>query len=103
MYENEDTILSIAPTQIVLPHKSYHLYSPLICKVQKEEGNFIIENDILDLYAAGKNIDEAEQDFYNEFDSSYLLLSSLPDKELSDRLLRAKKMMNEYIKNITEH
>ncbi len=71
LYENKDTVLSIAPTQLVLENKIYHLHSPLYCKVQKEEEIFIIENDMLNLYAAGNDLDEAEHDLYTEFDSSY--------------------------------
>jgi hypothetical protein len=70
--------------------------------VHKEEGNFIVENEMLDLYASGKTIDEAEHDFYNEFDASFKLFNNLSNDELSDRLLRAKNMMNAYVKEITE-
>jgi hypothetical protein len=100
LYENKDTILSIAPIQIVLEEKVYQLHTPLLCTVQKEDGNYLIENEMLDLYAAGETIDEAEHDFYYEFDASFQLLNSLSDVELSDRLLRAKTMMNSYVKEI---
>lgn len=103
LYENKDTILSIAPSQIVVEDKIYHLHTPLVCIVQKEEGNFIIENEMLDLYAAGETIDSAEHDLYKEFDESYQLLMSLSDEELSERLLRAKNMMKAYIKDITKN
>lgn len=100
LYENKDTILSIAPIQIILDNKIYQLHTPLLCTVQKEDGNYIIENEMLDLYASGETIDEAEHDFYNEFDASFQLLNNLSDEELSDRLLRAKSMMNNYVKEI---
>jgi hypothetical protein len=100
MYENKDTILSIAPPQIVLNNKVYILHTPLLCTVQKEDGNFIVENEMLDLFASGETIDEAERDFYNEFDAAYQLLNNLSNDELSDRLLRAKTMMNAYVKEI---
>jgi|GEM_PF-5446329 hypothetical protein len=101
LYENKDTVLSIAPSQIVLDDRIYHLHNPLNCTVQKEDGNFIIENQMLDLVAAGSTLDEAEHDLYKEFHESYQLLSSISDSELSDRLLRAKIMFNAYIKEIT--
>jgi hypothetical protein len=100
LYENKDTILSIAPIQIVLEEKVCQLHTPLLCTFQKEDGNYIIENEMLDLYAAGETIDEAEHDFHYEFDASFQLLNSLSDVELSDRLLRAKTMMNSYVKEI---
>jgi hypothetical protein len=102
LYENKDTILSIAPLQVVVENKTYYLHTPLLCTVHKEEGNFIVENEMLDLYASGATIDEAEHDFYNEFDASYKLLNNLSNDELSDRLVRAKNMMNAYVKEITE-
>jgi hypothetical protein len=100
LYENKDTILSIAPVQIVLEKIIYQLHTPLLCTVQKEDGNYLIENEMLDLYAAGETIDEAEHDFYNEFDAAFKLLNSLSNEELSERLLRAKAMMNNYVKEI---
>jgi hypothetical protein len=100
LYENKDTQLSIAPASIVLENITYVLHTPLVCTVHKEDGNFIVENDMLDLYAVGENIDEAEHDLYGEFDSSYKLLNSMSDDKLSERLLRAKNMMHAYIKEI---
>lgn len=100
LYENKDTILSIAPIEIVLENKIYKLHTPLLLRVEKEDEIFIVQNEMLDLYASGDTIDEAEHDFYNEFDASYQLLNNLSDKELSDSLLRAKRMMNNYVKEI---
>lgn len=102
LYENKDTIVSIAPSQIILEDKIYHLHTPLLCTVSKDEGNFIIENDMLDLVAYGQTLDEAEHDLYAEFDSSFELLNGLRDEDLSERLLRAKIMLNNYVKEITQ-
>lgn len=102
LYENKDTILSIAPREIVTVNKRYILNSPLICTVRKEDDNFIIENELLDLYAVGDNVDEAEHDLYGEFDASFQLLNSMANEELSERLLRAKQLMNFYVKEIIE-
>ena len=101
LYENKDTILSIAPAQIILDNKTYILNTPILCSVHKEDGNFVVENEMLDLYASGETLDEAEHDFYFEFDAAFQLLNELGDDELSDRLLRAKTMMNAYVKEIT--
>ncbi len=103
LYENKDTTLSIAPITIALEKKTYELYFPLTCTVYKEDGNFVIQNEMLDLYAAGETLDEAEHDLYNEFDESYQLLNSINDDNLSERLLRAKLIINTSIKSITEH
>lgn len=101
LYENKDATISVTPVEIILENKTYHLHSPLNCTVIKEDEHFIIQNEILDLYAVGDTIDEAEHDLYSEFDASYTLLNSMPDDQLSDRLLRAKNMLNGYIKEIT--
>ncbi len=102
VYENKDTVLSIAPAKIILENRIYHLHNPLIFTVTKEDGNFVVENEMLDIYASGATIDEAEHDMYNEFDESFQLLNRLKDNELSDRLLRAKNMINAYVKEISE-
>lgn len=100
VFENKDTVLSVSLPEIVLPDKTYYLHSPLICTVEKEDEHYIIQNEMLDLYAAGNTIDEAEYDLCNEFDESYSHLNSLKDEELSERLLRAKNMLNSFIKEI---
>lgn len=101
LYQSKDATLAIAPTQIVLENRIYHLTAPLNCTVHKEEDHFIVQNEILDLYAVGDTLDEAEHDLYHEFDASYTLLQSLPDDQLSERLIGAKGIMKAYIKEIT--
>lgn len=100
MYENKDTGLSVAPVQIVVENRTYHLFSALLCNIQKEDGNYVIENAMLNLYAVGANIDDAEHDLYREFDEAYKLLNSFKDEGLSDNLLRAKNMINLFVKEI---
>jgi len=73
-----------------------------IAVVRKEDDNFIIENELLDLYAVGDNVDEAEHDLYGEFDASFQLLNIMANEQLSERLLRAKQLMNFYVKEIIE-
>ncbi len=103
IYEGKETVLSFAPPTIVTLEKVYHLHSPLLCKVVKENDHFIIEHEMLDLYASGKTIDEAEFDFYREFDASYQWYGQTPNDKLSDRLLRAKQTMFAYVKEITKN
>lgn len=100
LFDNKDTVLSVSLPEIVLPDKTYYLHSPLVCKVEKEEDHFIIQNEMLDLYAAGETIDQAEYEFCVEFDSTYSHLNSKDDKELSDRFIRAKSLINTYIREI---
>lgn len=103
LYENKETVLSIALQEIIVTGKIYHLYNPIVCEVQKEDGNFIIENEMLDLFAAGIDIEKAKYDFYNEFNESFQLLNSILDDNLSPRLLRAKNALNAFIKEITRN
>lgn len=100
LYENKDTNLSIAPLNIIAESRTYVLHNPLVCLVNKEDGNFIISNEMLDIYAAGEDLDNAEHDLYKEFDETYRLLNKLQNSELSERLLRAKTMINSYVKEI---
>ena len=48
------------------------------------------------------SLDHATLDLYNEFDESYNLLNSISDESLSERLLRAKQIINTSIKSITD-
>jgi hypothetical protein len=103
LYEGKNTALSFAPTFLVTLEKVYHFHSPLLCIVIKENDHFVIQNEMLDIYASGSTIDEAEMDFAKEFDASYNWFKNTPDDKLSERLLRGKRMMENYIKEITDN
>lgn len=102
LYEGKDTAMSFAPTQIVAPDRTYYLHSPLLCLLDKEENYYIIEADLYDLYAAGPTVEEAEHNFYKEFDIAYQRFKELKDDQLSERLIRAKQAINLIVKEIVK-
>jgi hypothetical protein len=101
LYEGKDNAMSFAPSHITAPEVTYHLHSPLMCLLFKEEEYFVIQAELYDLYAAGPTEQEAEVNFYKEFDIAYKRFTETPDSQLSDRLLRAKQAIKLIVKEIT--
>jgi hypothetical protein len=89
-----------SPKEITSSKKSYVLHSPLSSRQYMEDKYYVIENDLMDLYATGETIDEAEINFNEEFDHKYQRLNELKDNELSERLIRAKTYLNLIVKEI---
>ena len=46
---------------------------------------------MLDIFAQGENLQEAEQDLFDQFDFTYRRLLEIDDSKLSHHLLDAKK------------
>jgi hypothetical protein len=109
VYEGKNTAVSFAPISIVTLNNVYHLKYALLCQVFKEQDeedghdHWLIQHEMLDIYATGTTIDEAEFDFYNEFEAAYRFYVSTEDNLLSDRLLTAKNIMLSYIKTISDN
>ncbi len=74
--------------------RSYILAFPLRCKLEKEEGYFVIQSEMLDIVGTGKTIDEAKLNFSEEFDFVYNRYKKLANDKLGDRLNRIKTMLN---------
>lgn len=89
-----------SPREITSSKNSYVLHSPLSSRQYMEDKYYVIENDLMDLYATGETIDEAEINFNEEFDHKYQRLNELKDNELSERLIRAKTYLNLIVKEI---
>lgn len=102
LYKSDGTTMSFAPHHIVLEDKVYNLHNPLMCLFHKEDGYYVIENPLMDLYATGETEEEAELSFYQEFDHAFTRFNELSDDQLSDRLLRAKQAINLIVKDITK-
>jgi hypothetical protein len=102
IYKNDDTALSFAPSKIAIKGKVYNLFNPIMCLFYKEDGYYVIENSLMDLYATGETEEDAMQSFYNEFDFAFTRFNELKDDVLSDRLLRAKKAINLIVKDISK-
>ena len=99
-YQPNEAILSHSPEIINLPDKQYILSSPLLCKFEKEDDYYIIKNEMIDIIGTGLTIDDAEANFNEEFDYIYKRYNSLPNKKLSDRLIKIKKILNLIVEKI---
>lgn len=85
---------------IVHNNKAYILAFQLRCKLEKEDGYYVIESEMLDIVGTGKTLDEAEKNFSEEFDFIYRRYNELSDKKLSDRVKRIKSILNSMVLKI---
>ena len=77
----------------------YILKSPLRSSFAEIEGNFVIENELLGIYAYGENIDEAEMMFATEFDYIYTRYNELEESKLSEEVKFIKSYLNQIVKS----
>ena len=68
---------------------------------EKQINELLIENEQLDIYAAGKSIAAAKNELSRQFDHSYKRLNELNDTQLSPRILSAKEYFNFIIKTVS--
>ena len=55
---------------------------------------------MLDIVGTGKTIDEAENNFSEEFNFVYTRYNQLPETKLGDRLKRIKTILNSLVQKI---
>lgn len=87
---------------IVFEKVCYILAFPLRCKIEKEDGYYVIQSEMLDIAGTGKSIDEAEKNFAEEFHFVYKRYNQLAGKNLSDRIKRIKTIINSLVLKIEE-
>jgi hypothetical protein len=87
---------------IVYDTKTYILSSPLICKLEKEDNYFIIQSEMLGIVGTGLTIDDAEQNFSEEFHYIYHRYNELPNKEMGERVARIKNILNSIVLKIED-
>lgn len=92
--------LSYSPEIINLKDIQYILNYPLRCLFEKEDGYYIINNELLDIIGTGVSQDEAEENFNEEFDYLYKRLNSLKNDKISTRLLNIKNIINSFVKEV---
>lgn len=78
----------------------YVLKHPELFKVSEEGKGVLLENERLDIFAAGRSIEEAQDDMFYQFDAMYQRFLQLPDEKLSDRLLEVKKYYQFIIQSV---
>lgn len=67
-----------------------------------EKTIYIIESPLLDIYAYGNSIIEAEEDLFNQFDYTYTRLTNIEDSQLSEHLLKAKRFITLLVESVKE-
>lgn len=101
-YMENDAVLSLKIEHIITLNRKYELGSPIYFQFYQEGKGIVIENEQLDLFAAGKDLTQAKQDLHNQFDHSFQRLNELKDEQLSNRLVAIKKYYNFIVKNVIE-
>ncbi len=94
--------LAYAPDVIGFNNRKYILNYPLRCLVEQGEDHFIIKYEPLDIYAVGKNMNEASDDFCEEFYYLYQRVASMEDNNLSDRFIVIKNLIKYMVKEIKD-
>lgn len=98
IFQDTDATLSLKLSKIEISNRIYFFnYPVLFQKYQKGQGT-IIQNEQLDIYAAGKSILDAKNELSMQFDHSYKRLNELNDTQLSPKLLSVKEYFNFIIK-----
>lgn len=87
---------------IVFNNTTYILSSPLICKLEKEDDYYVIQSEMLGIVGTGLTIDDAEQNFSEEFHFIHHRYNQLSEKEMSDRVRRIKNILNSIVFKIEE-
>lgn len=80
--------------------RQYVFNFPLLSIMTKEDGQYMIVNDMLAMIAAGRTRAEAEQDFADLFDYIYRRYNELPDEQLSERIKRVKRILSNTVERI---
>ncbi len=92
--------IAYSPAIINVYDKQYIFHYPMHCSFIKEDDYYLIKNELIDITATGLTIDEAEQNFNEEFDFLYSRLNDLDSSKLSKRLQNIKLAINLFVKEV---
>lgn len=101
LFEDVHSGLSYSTDKVLHKGKLYELYSPIRCKFSQEADYFLIESEQLGIVGTGKTVQEAENNFAEEFDYIYNSYNQLPDHQLSEKINRIKKVLNAIILKVS--
>jgi hypothetical protein len=94
-YIGDETTPALRFDSIEANGKIYVLHNEVVFCIIDDKPNIVnIENTMLDIYATGSNLKEAEQDMSLQFDYTYQRLNQIPNDKLSEHLLKAKNYIN---------
>jgi hypothetical protein len=80
--------------------RQYVFNFPLLSVMSKENGHYMIENDMLGIIGVGRTRAEVAQDFADVFDDIYNWYNELPEEQLTPKMLRTKTILNNTIKGV---
>lgn len=103
LHKEKEAILSFYYDSIETTSRIYNLNTMVSFTIVDESKTSVsIENQLLDIFAWGKNKEEATADLFDQFDYNYRRLHQFEDDKLSKHLLNAKKYFDLIVGNIKE-
>ena len=104
LYTEKEATLSLSYDSIETDKRIYvfHTYVLFAFTEDAKTHHVNIENQLLDIYAFGANMNEAKQDLFEQFDYTYRRLNQFSNKKLSSHLLDAKTYINLIVDKIKE-
>ncbi len=105
VFDNQESelALSYAPDEIVFNDKVYALNSPLRCLYEKENEFYVIKSELLGIMGTGHTEEDAEYNFFQEFDFIYTRFTDLPFVKLSPENKKVKILLDFLVKSVEEH
>lgn len=91
---DKDATTAIKADKVETATSIIYLKKPIFFEIHKEGKGFIIENEQLELYAAGASIEDAKMDLFNQFEYNYHRLNELGAKKLGKSLNEARLFYN---------
>jgi len=101
IYDDGHTTLSYSTDKIAHGGRVYELNIPLRCLFLKEDGYYLIQNELLDLIGTGNTQEEAEHNFFKAFDYSYMRFNN-PKVKLNRRLIAVRDILRVIIKSVKQ-
>lgn len=98
LYTQKEVILSLKFDSIETESRIYLLRNNLLVDITEGKNAVTIESPMLDIYAFGETLEEAEKDLFDQFDYTFQRLNQFADNKLSPHLLNAKKYINLLLK-----
>lgn len=90
---SEDASLAFSPKDIKYEDRVFKLHTPLHCKVDIEDGYYVIQNDQLGIVGTGDTFEGAIESFSEEFDFIVNHYRKLDENQMSPRIKRAKDIL----------
>lgn len=100
LYSGKKYALEYAPEVIVSGTKKYILKYPLRCLFAKEDNYYIIQSEMLGIIGTGLTEDEAEESFAEEFEYTYVRLSSLDQESLTNHKQLVKSIITQIVEKV---